>query len=94
MKIKDLSEVKTVNCDEKKLILTQLSPGFLGVCSTSLLKTPREEEKLLVTSNFSFSLCVLDPFEELSSIFIKFEIVLCANSFSLEESEFCRLGKG
>ena len=30
-------------------------PWFLGVCSTSFLKTLREKEKLLVTSNFSFS---------------------------------------
>ena len=28
---------------------------FLRVCSTNLLKTQREKEKLLVTSNFSFS---------------------------------------
>ena len=33
-------------------------PWFLRVCSTSLLKTLREKEKLLVTSNFSFSHCV------------------------------------
>ena len=30
-------------------------PWFLRVCSTSLLKTLWENEKLLVTSNFSFS---------------------------------------
>ena len=29
-------------------------PWFIRVCSTSLLKTLREKEKLLVTSNFSF----------------------------------------
>ena len=29
-------------------------PWFLRVCSTSLLKTLWEKEKLLVTSNFSF----------------------------------------
>ena len=34
---------------------------FLHVCSTSLLKTLKEKEKLLVTSNFSFSQCLL-PF--------------------------------
>ena len=33
-------------------------PWFLRVCSTSLLKTLWEKEKLLVKSNFSFSLCV------------------------------------
>ena len=37
-------------------------PWFLWVCRTSLLKTLREKEKLLVTSNFSFSLSVFYPF--------------------------------
>ena len=36
-----------------------------------------EKEKLLVMSNFSFSYSVFNPFEELSSIFIKFENVVC-----------------
>ena len=48
-------------------------PWFLCVCNTSLLKTLREKEKLLVTSNFSLSHSVFYPFEELSSTFIKFE---------------------
>ena len=52
-------------------------PWFLHVCSTSLLKTPWEKEKLLVTSNFSFSHSVFYPFEEVSAIFIKSEIVVC-----------------
>ena len=50
---------------------------FLRVCSISLLKTLREKEKLLGTSNFSFSHSVFHPFGELSAIFIKFEIVVC-----------------
>ena len=37
-------------------------PWFLRVCSTSLLKTLREKEKLLVTSNFSFSHSAFNPF--------------------------------
>ena len=37
-------------------------PWFLRVCSTSLLKTLWEKEKLLVTSNFSFSHIVFYPF--------------------------------
>ena len=37
-------------------------PWFLRVCSTSLLKTLWEKEKLLVTSNFSFSHSVFYPF--------------------------------
>ena len=52
-------------------------PWFLLVCRTSLLKTPWEKEKLLVTSNFSFSHSVFYPFGELSAFFIKFEIVVC-----------------
>ena len=37
-------------------------PWFLRVCSTSLLKTLQEKEKLLVTSNFSFSHSVFKRF--------------------------------
>ena len=52
-------------------------PWFLRVCSTSLLKTLWEKEKLLVTSNFSFSRSVFYSFGELSAVFIKYEIVIC-----------------
>ena len=52
-------------------------PWFLRVCSTSLLKTQCEKEKLLVTSNFSFSHSVFHSFGEPSAIFVKFEIVVC-----------------
>ena len=52
-------------------------PWFLRVCSRSLLKTLWEKEKLLVTSNFSFSHSVFYPFGELSAIFIKLKIVIC-----------------
>ena len=53
-------------------------PWFLRVCSTLFfLKKLWEKEKLLVTSNFSFSNSVFYPFGELSAIFIKFEIVVC-----------------
>ena len=68
-------------------------PLFLHVCSTSLLKTLWEKEKLLVTSNFSFSHNVFCLFGELSAIFINLELS-STNSFSLEESKICRLGKG
>ena len=37
------------------------NPWFLPVCSTSLLKTLCEKEKLLVTSSFSFSHSVFYP---------------------------------
>ena len=52
-------------------------PWFLRVCSTSLLETLWEKEKLLVTSNFSFSHSVFYLFEELSAIFVKLKIVVC-----------------
>ena len=52
-------------------------PWFIRVCSTSLLKTLWEKEKLRITINFSFSHSVFCPFEKLSAIFINFEIVVC-----------------
>ena len=51
-------------------------PCFLCVCSKSLLKTLCEKEKLFVTSNFSFSHSVFNPFGELSPIFMKLKIVV------------------
>ena len=78
------------NClSDEKLTLSQTSP----VCSTSLLKTMWEKEKLLVTSNFSFSHGVFYSFGELSAILSKLKLS-SANSFRLEESKICRLGKG
>ena len=44
-------------------------PWLLRVLSTRLLKTRWEIERLLVTSNFSFSHSVFNPFGELSVIF-------------------------
>ena len=55
----------------------QNKPWFLRVCSTCLLKTMREKEKLLIMSNFSFSHIVFYPFRKMSAIFINFEIVVC-----------------
>ena len=68
-------------------------PWSLRVCIASLLKTLWEKEKLLVTSNFSFSHSIFYPFGELSAIVITFEIVVC-KLFNLEESKICRLGMG
>ena len=56
-------------------------PWFLRVRISSLLKTLREKEKLLVTSNFSFSHSVFNLFGEFSAIFIKLGIVPCKLSF-------------
>ena len=52
-------------------------PWFLLVCSTRLLKTMWEKEKLLITSNLSFFHSVFYPFGVVSTIFIKFETVVC-----------------
>ena len=52
-------------------------PWFLRACSTNLLETLWEKEKLLETSNFSFFHSVFYPFGKLSTIFIKFEIIVC-----------------
>ena len=57
-------------------------PCFLRIYRTSLLKTLREKEQLLVTSYFSISHGVFYLFVELFAIFIRFEIVV-----SLKESE-------
>ena len=73
--------------------LSQNKPWFLRVCSTSVLKTLWEKEKLLVTSNFSFSLSVFYLFEEFSAIFVKFEIVVC-NVFQFGRVQNLPFGKG
>ena len=52
-------------------------PWFLRIYNLSLLKTLQEKEKLLVTSNFSFSHSVFYPFGKLSAILIKVKIVVC-----------------
>ena len=49
----------------------------LSVCTTSLLKTLCQKEKLLLMSNFSFSHGIFYPFGESSTMFIKLKIVVC-----------------
>ena len=56
--------------------LSKTSPGFY-VCAVEVFWKHWEKEKLLVSSNFSFSHSVFYPFEELYAIFIKIEIVVC-----------------
>ena len=51
-------------------------PLFLHVCSTSLLKNLWENKKWLVTSNFSLTHSISYPFRELSTIYIRFKIVV------------------
>ena len=52
-------------------------PWFLRVCSTRLLKTLWEKEKLLVTSNFSFSPQCFLPFSRTFRHFHQYQIVVC-----------------
>ena len=73
--------------------LSQTSPGFLHVCRKRLLKALWEKEKLLVTSNFSFSRSVFHPFKELFAIFIEFEIVVW-KFFQFEGVQNVSFGKG
>ena len=54
-----------------------LKNTFWRPWETNLLKTLWEKEKLLVTSNFSFSHSVFYLFGQLSFIFFKFQIVVC-----------------
>ena len=49
---------------------------FLYVSAVQVLKTMWKKEKLLLTSNFSFTHNVFHPFGEFSTIF-KFEFVVC-----------------
>ena len=77
-------------------------PWFLSVCGTSLLKTLREMEKLLVARNgeiarseqyLFFPQCFL-PVWRTFCCFDKNLKLSSANSFGLEDSKICRLGKG
>ena len=68
-------------------------PWFLRVCSTSILKTLREKETLLVTSNVSFS-PVFSILLENSLPFSSNLKLSSANALNFEESEMCRLGNG
>ena len=71
------------------------NPLFLRVCinNRQRLKTQWERENLLVTSNFSFSPSVLYTVTELSSVFLKFEIVVCI-LFWFGRGQIGHLGKG
>ena len=84
-------------CDFFPIIfnLSQNKPWFLTVCScrTSLLKTLWEKEKLLLSSNFSFSHSIFYLFGELSSISVKYEIV-DRNFFQFGRVQSLLFGKG
>ena len=66
------------HCDVTEILFNPFpnKPLFLRVYNRNCLKTLCEKEKLLVTSNFSFSHSVFCWFRELSAMFIKFEILV------------------
>ena len=68
-------------------------PWFLCVCSTSALKTLWEKEKLLMTSNSSFSQVFSTLLENFLPFSSNFDLS-SANSFCLQKSKICHLGKG
>ena len=68
-------------------------PCFLRVCSINLSKTMWEKEKLLVTSNFSFSQCFLSLLEKFLPCSFNLKLS-SANSSSLDESKIGCLGEG
>ena len=75
------------NIQEKEKLL-------LRACSTSFLKIQWEKDNLLPMSNISFSHCVFYHFGELSTISSQEKKMSSANSFNLEESKICCMGKG
>ena len=64
-------------------------PWFFGVCSTSLLKTLWEKEKLLLTE-----IAHIEQFLLFQQSFLLFGELLTANSFKFEMFKICPLGKG
>ena len=59
--------IKSIMYNRRLITLFPNKLLFLQVCYTSLLKTLREKEKLLVASNFSFSHSVFKSFGELGA---------------------------
>ena len=78
------------SCPTQVILASSNDPWFLHVCSTNSLKTLWEKEKLIVTSNFSFSQYFL-PSQRPIHHFHQIQNS-SANSFSLEESKICHLG--
>ena len=70
------------------LTLSQTSPGFY----VSAAQVYSQMGEVCVTSNFSFSFSVFFPFRELSTISIKFQIVVC-KLFQFRRAKNCHLGK-
>ena len=88
--------VQSKSVIRKRVNPFQKKPFSLWFCSTNLLKTLCEKEKLLVTGDFSFPHSVFYPFRHLqNSLPLSSNLkLLYANFFSLKESNICCLGKG
>ena len=71
------------------ITLTKTSTRF-HVSTVQVCRKHWKKEKLLVTSNFSFSHSVFYPLEESSTIFIQFQIVVC-KFFQFGRVLICRL---
>ena len=82
----DVLEGMGTHCNTSKLLtLSQTSPCF-NMYAVQVLKSLWENEKLLVTSNFSCSHSVFYPFGELCAIFIELSLSVW------KCQKFCRLG--
>ena len=68
-------------------------PWFLRVYRTSLLRTLWEKDKLLVRAIYPFPTVFSIRFDNFMTFSSNLKLS-SANSFSLEESKICRLGKG
>ena len=75
------------------LTLFQTIPGFFGVCSTSLENTVGKGEIARNEQFLLFPLCFLPVWRSFLSFSSNMKLS-SANSFNLEESKICRLGKG
>ena len=76
----------------KYLTLSKTSPGFICLQYMSF-ENDVGKRSLLITSNFSFSHVVFNPFGELFAIFINFEIVVCQH-FQIGSIKNLSFGKG
>ena len=77
------------------LTLSQTSPGFYLFAVQAFWKHCRKRRNCSFRAISIFPTVFSTIFKELSAIFIQFNLKLSfVNSFSLEESKICRLGKG
>ena len=76
----------------KDLNLSLSKSWFFMYLQKNSFENTAGKGKLLVTSNFSFSLSVFYPFGELSAIYVKFRIIVC-KLFEFRRVKICRSGR-